>query len=124
MKKSSKYIILIITLFAILYCKGEMVSPKDNIPELIKQLAAETESLSTDFPDSCNAQLINFTNSQSLNKSTLRRDNSQRHLSYLLKVNKTAFEKVSYCIINKSTLKQSLSSEPTHRLISLGKLII
>lgn len=124
MKKSSKYIILIITLFAILYCKGEMVSPKDNIPELIKQLAEETESLSTDFPDSCNAQLINFTNSQSLNKSTLRRDNSQRHLSYLLKVNKTAFEKVSYCIINKSTLKHSLSSEPTHRLISLGKLII
>lgn len=101
-----------------------MLSPKDNTPELIKQLAEETESLSADSPDSCNAQLINFTSSQSLNKSSLRRDNNQRHLSYLLKVNKTTFEKVSCCIINKSTLKPSLSSEPTHRLISLGKLII
>ena len=124
MKKSSKYIILIITLFAIIYCKGEMVSPKDNIPELIKLLAEETESLSTDSPDSCNAQLINFTNSRHLNKSTLRRDNNQRHFLYLLKTNKTTFENVSYCIINKFTLKHSLSSEPTHRLISLGKLII
>ncbi len=124
MKKSSKYIILIITLFAIIYCKGEMVSPKDNIPELIKLLAEETESLSTDSPDSCNAQLINFTNSRHLNKSTLRRDNCQRHFLYLIKVNKASYETPSYCIVNKSTLKYPFSSEPTHRLISLGKLII
>ncbi len=124
MKTWPKYIMLILTVFAILFCKGESVSPKDNIPELIIQLAKETESLSPDSPDSCNTQLINFTNSRNLNKSTLRRDNSQRHFLYLLKTNKTTFENVSYCIIDKFILKHSLTSEPTHRLISLGKLII
>ena len=124
MKTWPKYIMLILTIFAILFCKGELVSPKDNVPELIIQLAKETESLSPYSPDSCNTQLINFTNSRHLNKSTLRRDNCQRHFLYLLKTNKTPFENVSYCIINKFTLKHSLSSEPTHRLISLGKLII
>ena len=124
MKTWPKYIMLILTVFAILFCKGESISPKDNIPELIKQLAKETESLSLYSPDSCNTQLINFTNSRHLNKSTLRRDNNQRHFLYLLKTNKTTFENVSYCIINKFTLKHSLSSELTHRLISLGKLII
>ena len=124
MKTWPKYIMLILTIFAILFCKGESVSPKDNIPELIKQLAKETESLSLDSPDSCNTQLINFTNSRNLNKSTLRRDNSQRHFLYLIKVNKASYETPSYCIVNKSTLKYPFSSEPTHRLISLGKLII
>lgn len=124
MKTWPKYIMLILTIFAILFCKGESVSPKDNVPELIKQLAKETESLSPDLPGSCNTQLINFTNSRNLNKSTLRRDNSQRHFLYLLKTNKTTFENVSYCIIDKSILKHSLTSEPTRRLISLGKLII
>ena len=115
---------LILTIFAILFCKGESVSPKDNVPELIIQLAKETESLSLYSPDSCNTQLINFTNSRNLNKSTLRRDNSQRHFLYLLKTNKTTFENVSYCIIDKFILKHSFTSEPTRRLISLGKLII
>lgn len=124
MKTWPKYIMLILTIFAILFCKGELVSPKDNVPELIIQLAKETESLSPDLPDSCNTQLINFTNSRNLNKSTLRRDNGQRHFLYLLKTNKTTFENVSYCIIDKSILKHSLTSEPTRRLISLGKLII
>lgn len=124
MKTWPKYIMLILTIFAILFCKGESVSPKDNVPELIIQLAKETESLSLYFPDSCNTQLINFTNSRNLNKSTLRRDNSQRHFLYLLKTNKTTFENVSYCIIDKFILKHSLTSEPTRRLISLGKLVI
>lgn len=124
MKTWPKYIMLILTIFAILFCKGESVSPKDNVPELIIQLAKETESLSPDLPGSSNTQLINFTNSRHLNKSTLRRDNSQRHFLYLLKTNKTTFENVSYCMIDKSILKHSLFSEPTRRLISLGKLII
>ena len=124
MKTWPKYIMLILTVFAILFCKGESVSPKDNIPELIKQLAKETESLSLYSPDSCNTQLINFTNSRNLNKSTLRRDNCQRHFLYLIKVNKASYETPSYCIVNKSTLKYSFSSEPTHSLTSLGKLII
>ena len=124
MKTWPKYIMLILTIFAILFCKGESVSPKDNVPELIIKLAKETESLSLYSPDSCNTQLINFTNSRNLNKSTLRRDNSQRHFLYLLKTNKTTFENVSYCIIDKFILKHSFTSEPTRRLISLGKLII
>lgn len=126
MKTWSKYIILIITIFAILWCKGETISSrvKSSHITLIEQLANETESLSTDFPDSRNAQLINFTNSQSLNKSTSRRDNSQRHSLYLIKVNKASHERPSYCIVDKYTSKHFFTSEPAHRLISLGKLII
>lgn len=124
MKTWSKYIIFIITIFAIVCCKGETVSPKENNLKFIEHIVNETESLSTDFPDTYNARLIDFTNSQSLNKNTSRRDNNQRHSLYLLKANKTSHEKSYYYIVNKYTLKYYIASEPAHRLISLGKLII
>ena len=124
MKTWSKYIILIITFFAILWCKGEFVSPKENIPDLIVQLAEETESLSVDFNNPFSYKDSYFLNIQRTQKNTYRRDNGPKQLQSFIKTNNTTFLKASSLTINNLTHKNSTISEPNNRLIQLGKLII
>ena len=123
MKAWSKYIILIIIVFAIFLCKGEELSSKNNSIDFIEQLEDETECLSIDFSDTF-AFHPSFINTQRIQKNSLRRDNSQRQLSYLLKTYKITYLGTSEYIINKSTHKNTTLSEPAYRLIRLGKLII
>lgn len=124
MKTWSKYIILIITIFAIVLCKGESISPKENHIALIEQLADETECISTDLSDLPYSQPTTFKNTHQSQKNSLRRDNGQRHSSSFFKKNKTINLNISIYTIKKSTHKSSIFSEPSYRLIKLGKLII
>lgn len=123
MKAWSKYIILIFIVFAIVLCKGESFSSKNNHIDFIEHLEDETEYLSADFHDSFHIH-PSFINAQRLQKNLLRCDNNQRQLSYYLKINKITHLDTSEYIINKVTLKNSTLSEPSYRLIRLGKLII
>ena len=118
-----RYIILIISIFAIFLCKGEELSSKNNHIDFIEQLEDETECLSTDLSDTFDFH-PSFINTQRVQKNPLRRDNNQRQLSYYLKMNKITHLDISQYIINKATLKNSTLSEPSYRLIRLGKLII
>ena len=124
MKTWSKYITLIIIIFAIIICKGESISPKENLPDLIEQLTDETECLSTDFQDTYNSSHSFLINSQRSQKKSLRRDNGQRQHLSCVKINYTTKLKSSVVTINKPTHKNSIVSEPANRLIQLGKLII
>ena len=76
MKTWSKYIILIITIFAIFLCKGESISSKENHIALIEQLADETEFISTDLSDLPYSQSTTFKNTHQSQKNSLRRDNT------------------------------------------------
>ena len=123
MKAWSKYIILIFIVFAIFLCKGEVLSSKNNSIGFIEQLEDETECLSADFFDTFYFHL-SFINSQCVQKNSLRRDNNQRQLSYLLKTYKITYLDTSEYVIDKFTHKNITLSEPSCRLIRLGKLII
>ena len=124
MKTWSKYIILIITIFAIFLCKGESISSKENHIALIEQLADETECISTDFSDIPYSQPTTFKNTHQSQKNSLRRDNTQRHTSSFFKKNKTINLNLSICTIKKSNHKSYIHSEPSYRLIKLGRLLI
>lgn len=124
MKTWFKYIILILSLFAIFLCKGETVSSNDNHYDLIERLEDETECLSTDFHDTYIPQHLSVRNTQCSQKNTYRRDNGQRHYSYSIKTNKITSLNSSDYVIDKFTHKNTILSEPSYRLIRLGKLII
>ena len=124
MKTWSKYIILILTIFAIFLCKGETVSSKTNHYNLIEQLEDETECLTTDFSDSYHHQHLSIINTQCSQKNTYRRDNGQRHCSHFIKTNKITTHNSSEYTIDKFAHKNATLSEPSYRLIRLGKLII
>ena len=124
MKTWSKYIILIITIFAIFLCKGESISSKENHIALIEQLADETEFISTDLSDLPYSQSTTFKNTHQSQKNSLRRDNIQRQASSFFKKNKTINLNISIYTIKKSTHKSSIFSESSYRLIKLGKLLI
>ncbi|MBQ8223699.1 MAG: hypothetical protein IJZ87_10240 [Bacteroidales bacterium] len=124
MKAWSKYIIFIITIFAIIICKGESVVAQNNLPDLIEQLNENTENLSTDDPYSSNPQHIYYINSHRTQKNSYRRDNGQKqHLSFI-KTNKTTNINASAQTINNFIFKHSTQHEPAHRLIILRKLVI
>lgn len=124
MRTWSKYIIFIITIFAIFLCKGETLSSKNNHINLIEQLEDVTESLSTDFTDSSLPPSSVFTNTHRSHKNIIRRDNLQRNNFHFIKTNKITNINSTEYIINNCTLKNSFLSEPSYRLIRLGKLII
>ena len=124
MKTWSKYIILIIIVFAIFFCKGEVISSKNNQNDLIEQLSDETECLSADVADFWSPRMYVLINTQLVHKNSYRRDNSQRYFSYAIKTNKiTNLYSIEYTL-DKITHKNSILSEPSYRLIKLGKLII
>ena len=124
MKAWSKYIILIIIVFAIFLCKGETVSSKNNQFDLIEQLASETESLTTDFSYSDYHQHISFVNTKRVQKNSFRRENVQRYYSCAIKTNKVTNLYLIEYTLNRISHKNSVLSEPSYRLIRLGKLII
>lgn len=124
MKTWSKYIIFIITIFAIFLCKVETLSSKNNHINLIEQLEDVTESLSTDFTDSGFPPSSVFTNTHRSHKNIIRRDNLQRNNFNFWRNNKITNLNSTEYIINKFTHKNTTLSEPSYRLIRLGKLII
>ena len=113
MKTWSKYIIFIITIFAIFLCKGETLSSKNNHINLIEQLEDVTESLSTDFTDSSLPPSSVFTNTHRSHKNIIRRDNLQRNNFHLLRTNKITNLNSTEYIINKFTHKNTTLSELT-----------
>ena len=124
MKTWSKYIIFIITIFAIFLCKGETLSSKNNHINLIEQIEDKTENLTTDFHDSYIPQYSSFLNNKRIQKNHFRRYNSQKYFSCSSKSDKTANHDICFCTANKSSHKIVYSSKSSYRLIRLGRLVI
>lgn len=119
---------IIVTLCFLLFVGLESIRHESSYPRCAEPATSEAVVDATDFntPDAelCHPRTFHLEILQRVPSNTRRADTENKHNVTYLKAGKVIHSGISYYIYNSLKLRNSVLSEPSHRLIYLGKLII
>lgn len=127
MKSLLKYIIL--TILGVVLCI-DLGIERHAVDTACSDTCATTEAevKTTDYTqplsELCHPRTFHLEILQRVPSNTRRADTENKHNVTYLKAGKVIHSGISYYIYNSLKLRNSVLSEPSHRLIYLGKLII
>lgn len=119
---------IIVTLCFLLFVGLGSIRHESSYPRCAEPATSEAVVDATDYTqplsELCHPRTFHLEILQRVPSNTRRADTENKHNVTYLKAGKVIHSGISYYIYNSLKLRNSVLSEPSHRLIYLGKLII